>query len=110
MKFQRVVASSGGGSGTTVRSGSATVDFGSPHEDGTAVVSVTGQAWVTADAMITATAPAIASADHDADDAALEGLTCHVGNIVAGTGFDITVSARDTTWGRFTIQWTGIDP
>ena len=112
------VASAGGGSvtsdpaagGTTVHSGSATVDFGSPHEDATAVVTVTGQAWVTADAIITATAPAIASADHDADDAALEGLTCHVGNIVAGTGFDITVSARDTTWGRFTIQWTGIDP
>lgn len=97
-------------SGTMVRSGSATVDFGSPHEDGTATVTVTGQTWVTADSIITATAPAIASVDHDADDAALEGLTCHVGNIVVGTGFDITVSARDGTWGRFTIQWTGIDP
>lgn len=100
----------GGGGGTTVRSGSVTVDFGSPHEGGTAVVTVTGQTWVTADAIITATAPAVASADHDAIDAALEGLTCHVGNIVAGTGFDITVSAREGTWGRFTIHWLGIDP
>ncbi len=103
------VASTASG-GTTVQSGTATVDFGSPHEDGTATVTVTGQAWVTADSIITATAPAVASADHDAIDAALEGLTCHVGNIVAGTGFDITVSARNGTWGRFTIHWTGIDP
>jgi hypothetical protein len=100
----------GGGGGTTVRSGTATVNFGTPREDGTATVTVTGQSWVTTDAIITATAPAVASADHDPDDAAVEGLTCHVGNIVAGTGFDITVSAREGTWGRFTIHWMGIDP
>ncbi|NBW21340.1 MAG: hypothetical protein EBR82_76620, partial [Caulobacteraceae bacterium] len=74
-----VPPTSSGGAGTVVRSGTATVNFGSPHEDGTATVTVTGQTWVTADAIITATAPAVTSADHDPDDAAVEGLTCHVG-------------------------------
>jgi hypothetical protein len=99
-----------GGSGTTVRSGSATVDFGSPTEDGFASVAVTGQTWVTADAIIHAKAAGIASADHDADDAAVECISCHVGTIVVGDGFTITAGAPNGTWGRYTIQWMGIDP
>lgn len=109
MTFQRYIAGGAGG-GSTVYTGSATVDFGSPGEDGFATVAVTGQSWVTSDAIITATAAAITSADHDPDDAAVECLSCHVGTISVGSGFTISVGAPNGTWGRYTVQWMGVDP
>jgi hypothetical protein len=105
-----ITIAASGGSGTTVRSGSAEVDFGNPVEDGWASVVVTGQSWVTSDAVILAKVAAVTTADHDPDDAACEGLSCHVGTIAAGTGFTITVGAPNGTWGRYTVQWLGIDP
>jgi hypothetical protein len=105
-----ITIAASGGSGTTVQSGSAEVNFGNPVEDGWASVVVTGQTWVTSDAIILAKVAAVTTADHDPDDAACEGLSCHVGTIAAGTGFTITVGAPNGTWGRYTVQWLGIDP
>lgn len=91
-------------------SGPATVDFGFPSggEGDSATVTVTGQTWVTAGSIISASAAAIATPDHDGDDAMVEGLTCYVGNIVAGVGFDIFCNAALGSWGRYAIQWQGV--
>ena len=97
-------------SGTTVRTGSATVDFGSPREDGFASVAVTGQTWVTSDAIIHAKVAAVTTADHDPDDVSCESLTASVGTIVVGDGFTINVGAPNGTWGTYTVQWMGVDP
>lgn len=96
----------GGGSGTSTESGSATVDFGSGEYQ--ASVTVTGQAWVTSASMILASVAAVATADHGAEDAALEGITCYVGDIVAGVGFTIYANAPLGTFGDFTINWLGV--
>jgi len=88
------------------QSGTSTADFGSGEFQ--AQVVVTGQTWVEAGSVIHAQAAATTTADHDPEDAALEGLTCYVGNIVAGTGFTIYVNAPAGTFGEFDINWLGV--
>lgn len=81
------------------------VDFG--HADGgegylaTASVPAT---WIGADATIVAAAAAVATADHDPGDAAVEGLTAYATNIVPGTGFDVVARAPAGSWGRYAIH------
>jgi hypothetical protein len=85
------------------------IDFG--HEVGggegdTATVTVAA-AWVTATSIILCNFPAIASPDHDPEDAVIEDLTASAGNIVPGVSFDITAYAPNGTWGRYYVNATG---
>jgi len=93
----------------TFDSVSATVDFGGAStgvEDG--LVSTTVAAtWAEASSVIACTV-APYEADHGAEDVALDGVSAVAANIVAGVGFDIIVSAREGTWGRYTITATGL--
>jgi hypothetical protein len=97
-----------GGSGNFVQ---ATVNFGGPTggvEETTAVVTVTGQAWVTPSSIILCSVFAGTTADHDPEDAVVEQLTAYAANIVAGTGFDIYVSAPEGAWGRYLVNASGV--
>lgn len=89
-------------------SAQATVDFGHADggEDHYARVSVAA-AWVTAGHCLVACPAAEATADHEADDVAYEGITAYPTNIEAGVGFDIIAHAPRGTWGRYLINVRG---
>ena len=84
------------------------VDFGFyPNSERTiAETTVTGQTWVTnASALIAI--PFGTTTDHDAEDAACEGLIVSLANLVPGAGFDVIVSALNGTWGKYNILVVG---
>jgi hypothetical protein len=96
----------GGGSGNSV---TVEVDFGAgPVEQGDATATVTGQAWVAAGTEIVCVPAATATADHDAEDAAVEGITAYASNLVVGTGFDVIARALNGTWGRYNVHCVGV--
>lgn len=91
---------SGGGEKVVV-----TVDFGAGSDLATAVV--TGQAWVTSASAITATLGS-ATADHDAEDGLIEGITLTVADLVVGDGFTVYAHAPYGTHGQYSINCTGV--
>lgn len=84
----------------------ATVDFGATEGADTASVSVAAT-WATSSSIIVCT-PGGASADHDAEDALIEGITASVTSITNGVGFTVTAHAPAGTWGRYTINCAGV--
>jgi hypothetical protein len=72
-----------------------------------AVKTITGQSWVGADTFITCKVLGLTTADHDAEDAILEGVRFEINNIVAGSGFDIIGHAPDGTYGKYKIKCLG---
>ena len=89
-------------------SGSAEVNFGllTSGQEGNAEVTVSNTA-VTSGQIILCSPAAVATADHDPEDAMLEGLTAYAGNIVDGVGFTIYVRAPQGTFGRYQINYLG---
>lgn len=89
--------------------GTAVLDFGfsGGGEGGTALVTVSA-AWVTAGSFIGIQAAGISSADHDPQDAILEGIIASVTNIIPGVSFDIQAYAVNDTWGNYTVQYSGV--
>lgn len=82
----------------------ATVDFGfAAGNEGDTVVVTVPAAWVTVNSKIVCQVASVATADHDPDDAAVEGIFALAQNIVAGVSFDILAVAPNNTWGRYTI-------
>ena len=104
-----VPPTSSGGSGTTVYTAQGTVDFGfaSGEEGGDATVTISAT-WVMATSYIVCSPYAVATADHDADDYMVEGITAYAANLSSGVGFDIVAFAPNNTWGRYTINAQGI--
>ena len=98
-----------GASWSATLSGSATVNFGANPFQATGegnVVKVTVPAtWVTASDVITVSPQAIATADHDPDDYAAEGITAYAANIVPGVSFDIIAQAANSSWGQYKISY-----
>jgi hypothetical protein len=84
----------------------ATVDFGSAETESARVTVVA--AWVNASSIIVCSAAGIATLDHDAEDAAAEGVTAIATDIVDGVGFDVLASAPRGTWGRYVINCVGL--
>lgn len=95
--------------GSSVNATSGTVDFGFPsgEEGDVATVTVTAT-WVLATSNIICAPYAIATADHDPEDYAVEGITSYVSNLASGVGFDIIAAAPQGTWGRYTINAYGV--
>jgi hypothetical protein len=85
---------------------SGTVDFGATEGAGDASVDVAAT-WVTASSVIVVS-PGAATADHDAEDALIEGLTASVTALSAGVGFTITAHAPNGTWGQYTFNAVGL--
>lgn len=87
----------------------AEVDFGFQSGQETNIATVTVAAsWVTPTTALICAPLATATADHDPDDYALEGIKAYATNIVDGVGFDIIVSADYATFGRYNIQSIGV--
>ena len=78
------------------------------HTENTYVIKgITGQSWVTANSFITCKCLGLTTADHDAEDAILEGVRFEINNIVAGVGFDIIGHAPEGTYGKYQIKCLG---
>ena len=92
--------SGGGGSCNVVN---ATVDFGTGASDTSTTVVVTGQTWVTALSSISASFTGTR-----AEDAAVEGLTATIGDIVVGTGFTVYASSPLGSVGTYTVSCVGV--
>ncbi len=77
------------------------------HQDTTASVTVTGQAWVRADSVVIAGFGGT-TANHGPDDALAEGLTAYVKELQPGIGFTITSYAPHGSWGTYQVWALGI--
>ena len=78
------------------------------HKEGSYTTkTITGQSWVTSDSFINCRVNGLTTADHDAEDAILEGIRFEINNIVAGVGFDIIGHAPDGTYGKYKIKCLG---
>jgi hypothetical protein len=87
----------------------ASVDFGFASGEGGDVATVTVAAtWVLAGSKILCVPFAVATADHDPEDYALEGITAYATNIIAGVSFDVIASAPNGTFGLYTIHCVGV--
>lgn len=85
------------------------VDFGFLSGQENNIVTVTVPAtWVTPTTALICAPLATATADHDPEDYALEGIKAYATNIVDGVSFDIIVSANYATFGKYNIQAIGV--
>ena len=66
-----------------------------------------GQTWVTSGSSIIATVIDYAG-NNSAEDAAVDGVTVTVGDIVAGTGFTVYASSPFGSVGQFKIACMGV--
>lgn len=100
-------AGGGGGSGTTIYAGTATLDFGAVGGN-VATVTVTGQSWVTGSSHIDAFLMGTdTSSDHNAEEHSIVNMTTRVVTLTAGTGFTIQAFSEWTLRGTWTIHWRG---
>ena len=88
----------GGGNGTL-----AAIDFGTGGGDTSATVAVTGQTWVTPTSPIVVTVIGTR-----AEDAAVEGLTFAVGDVVDGDGFTVYGASPLGSVGSYILSCVGV--
>ena len=93
-------------SGSAINSTTATVNFGTTDQQEASVT--VAAAWVGASTALVVSPLATATAEHDPDDYAAEGVTASIQNVVAGVGFDVTASAPNGSFGRFNFNVIGI--
>lgn len=93
-------------SGAAINSTTATVNFGTTDQQEASVT--VAAAWVGASTALVVSPLATATAEHDPDDYAAEGVTASIQNVVAGVGFDVTASAPNGSFGRFNFNVIGI--
>ena len=91
-------ATGGGGNATLVA-----IDFGSGKGETSATVAVTGQTWVTP-----TTAIVVTVLGSRAEDAAVEGLTFAVGDVVDGDGFTVYGSSPLGSVGSYILSCVGV--
>jgi hypothetical protein len=102
----------GGALAGLINTAQAVVDFGNLQstvtflEDTTASVTVAAP-WVTASTVFAAS-PTDGQDHPTADEAAAEGITFSVGNIVVGVSFDVIAQAPNGSWGKYVIDVIGI--
>lgn len=99
------IAALGGGGGAGINIATAQVDFGTVGDYAEVVVAAP---WVAAGMTILAQPALPTTADHDPEDAVIEGLVAAVVAIDPGTGFTLGVSAPHGAWGRFDFNCMGV--
>jgi hypothetical protein len=86
--------------------GHTTVDFGVFPGTAEARVTITGETGIVAASDVEAWIRCEASADHSADEHAIEDFDVHAQDISAGSGFLITVRPRvGRAYGVFNVSW-----
>jgi hypothetical protein len=99
------IEASGGGASNA---GQVLVDFGATETD--IVQTTIAAAWVTPASIILCNAAAVDTADHTADEVAVEKIQAYSTNLVNGVSFDIIASSASdsgTTWGKYYINYSG---
>lgn len=87
------------------KTGLATLDFGAGTSD--VALAVTGQAGIPAGAVVIASLSGATTADHSAEEHALEELDVVAGNVVAGVGFTIYGKTRNVALrGQWRVAWS----
>lgn len=84
------------------------VDFG-PGDYGAGDTTALGSglaSWVTADATIVCVPDPAGTADHSAEDAAIEGVTATVTYLEPGVGFDLIAVCPTETFGQYAFLCT----
>lgn len=83
-----------------------TVDFGFPTGpiEGDKAVFTVSSGGVQSTSRFVCTVQG-GTADHDTDDAAVEGIVAYVTNIVPTVSFDIVAYAPQGTWGRYFVNY-----
>ena len=93
---------------TLTRSATAVINFGTSNlSDSNATVTISAP-WVLSTTILVCSMLATPTADHDPDDYVVEGLSAQATNIIPGISFDVTVSAPNSTWGRYNINVIGL--
>lgn len=96
---------SGGGGGSTVYKGTATIDFGpSSTEDSYAKTTVLNSNVLTT-SIITVTPAGTSTATHDPDDYQWDNISAYVTNIQNGVSFDIIGVAPNGSFGTYNINY-----
>jgi hypothetical protein len=92
-----------------VNSTSITLDFGNTSSGESDIATGTVSAsWVTSSTKLVCTPFAVATADHDPEDYALEGIQAYATNINNGVGFDVIARAPQGSFGQYTIHVIGM--
>lgn len=76
------------------------LDFGS-DEGGTSATATVFASWATTGLAVTCVPDPAGTADHGAEDAAVEGVIAVVTYVEPGIGFDVVAVCPGGTWGRY---------
>lgn len=89
--------------------GTAIVDFGAFPGAAYATVDVTGQTGILSGSLVEAEIYVSASADHTADEHAIDPPRIQAGAVTAGVGFPIHAFTTNNyfTWGKWNVYWVG---
>lgn len=85
--------------------GTTTLDFGSTPGTNYVTTTVTGQASIASGSQVEAYLMSDSTATHNAYEHSIVPLEIRCGNIVAGTGFDITANSNLRLDGTFNVHW-----
>jgi hypothetical protein len=85
--------------------GTATLNFGSTPGTNYVTTTITGQATIASGSQVEAYLMADSTATHNAYEHSFVPINIRCGNIVAGTGFDITASTDLRLDGTFNVHW-----
>lgn len=85
--------------------GDTTLNFGSAPGTNYVTTTVTGQASIGTGSQVEAYLMADSTVDHNAYEHSFVPLVIRCGNIVAGTGFDITATSDLRLNGLFKVHW-----
>ena len=99
------IAISGGGSGTVITSGSATIDFGSGSGTNLVSTTVTGQTGLGLGSIVKAWVSYSSTASHNAIEHLVTPIKIGVDTLVVNTGFKITAFSEFTLTGTFNVNW-----
>lgn len=98
-------ATGGTGGGTTITSGTDTLDFGAAPGGNAASTAITGQAGIVSGSKCRAWLEYVTGSDHNAEEHALVPMTLTCGTIVAGTGFTVFGRSEWRLTGKWNFRW-----
>lgn len=92
--------------GSVAKTGTAVLNFGATPGTNVVTTTVTGQTGILSGSQVHAVMMAEATATHNAYEHTIVPIRLTCGNLVAGTGFDITAVTDWRLNGTFNVRWT----